>query len=461
MAHSTLPVHLAETAPRISWSSQPKGVRTDTDFSILEALRKEYQGHHVTRTVSSKCDLMGFARAGYANAMPRVDEGTEATRVYRLPPSRLDTSPGSLEEVKSFGCWDYNWEGYDFLVFQISYQNQFHEAIHLLYVLTPLAGAAGQIQGSNDNKTDALLLASGQWTRELHQEIWVYDNAQWIKSKSLWKSVQDASWDDVILNPKTKAKLLHDVEGFFDNRNMYQKLRIPWKRGVIFHGVPGNGKTISIKALINTLAQRKLQPIQSLYVKSLDACSGPKWSIRQIFRKARRMAPCMLIFEDLDSLVGDQTRSYFLNEVDGLESNDGILMIGSTNHIDRLDPAVAKRPSRFDRKYHFKLPNEEERLAYCRYWCAKFAGSDDEVVSFPEGICPIIAKLTNGFSFAYLKELFVTSLLVYTRGDFDDDELEEVSIAQGKSSKDDETALAADTSKGATNELKLVYYLRK
>lgn len=132
------------------------------------------------------------------------------------------------------------------------------------------------------------------------------------------------------------------------------------------------------------------------------------------------MAPCLLIFEDLDSLVADKTRSYFLNEVDGLESNDGILMIGSTNHLDRLDPAVMKRPSRFDRKYHFELPNEAERLAYCRYWHDKLAGSDKDgggEVLFPEEICPIIAQLTEGFSFAFLKELFITSLLIHARGD--------------------------------------------
>jgi transitional endoplasmic reticulum ATPase len=126
------------------------------------------------------------------------------------------------------------------------------------------------------------------------------------------------------------------------------------------------------------------------------------------------MAPCLLIFEDLDSLVEDETRSYFLNEVDGLESNDGILMIGSTNHLDQLDPAISKRPSRFDRKYHFKVPNEEERTAYCQYWRKKL--DDSDMVEFPEALCPIIAKMTEAFSFAYLKELFIIALLTIARG---------------------------------------------
>lgn len=73
-------------------------------------------------------------------------------------------------------------------------------------------------------------------------------------------------------------------------------------------------------------------PIPTLYVKSLAGCNSPEYSIRQIFVKARETAPCLLVFEDLDSLITDKVKSYFLNEVDGLENNDGIMMIGSTNH---------------------------------------------------------------------------------------------------------------------------------
>ena len=236
---------------------------------------------------------------------------------------------------------------------------------------------------------------------------------QWSKDKELFARVQGASWDEVILNPVMKANLIEDVQGFFDNKNLYKSLAVPWKRGLILHGVPGNGKTISLKALINALSARA-DPVPSLYVKSFDACQGPKYSIRSIFSHARVMAPCLLIFEDLDSLVTDKTRSYFLNEVDGLESNDGILMIGSTNHLNSLDPAISKRPSRFDRKYHFKIPNEEERVAYCRFWRKKLVGS--HLVDFPEELCGVIAKLSDGFSFAYMKELFVIALLTIARG---------------------------------------------
>lgn len=150
------------------------------------------------------------------------------------------------------------------------------------------------------------------------------------------------------------------------------------------------------------------------------------------------MAPCLLIFEDLDSLVKDETRSYFLNEVDGLESNDGILMLGSTNHLDRLDPAISKRPSRFDRKYSFRLPGEAERVAYCQFWRRKLV--DNDLVEFQEELSPVIAKLTDGFSFAYLKELFVIALLTIARSK-SDEQLEQLNSEQnsgsvGESSED-------------------------
>jgi hypothetical protein len=394
-----------------AWHAHSSVGRTDTESTTHEFLRRAYPGYHITRTVPSKCDLLGYARAGHATSILQFEDDLDATRVYRLPSSRMDETPGKLEDVVNFARWKYEWQGKDFIIYQLTYVNQFRQNSHLLFVLA--SNLPQFVHHGHHEFTDALLLASGSWTKELHEEIWVYDNSEWIKSKGLWKSMQGSSWDDVILNPAMKDKLVQDIEGFYNSREIYEKLKIPWKRGLIFHGVPGNGKTISIKAIINALAKRS-HPVQSLYVKSLDAGCGPKWSIKQIFQKARRMAPCLLIFEDLDSLVGDNTRSYFLNEVDGLESNDGILMIGSTNHIEQLDPAVTKRPSRFDRKYHFKLPDEDERIAYCRYWRQKFSESD--TVDFPYEMCTIIAQLTEGYSFAYLKELFITSLLLLARG---------------------------------------------
>jgi len=85
-------------------------------------------------------------------------------------------------------------------------------------------------------------------------------------------------------------------------------------------------------------------------------------------------------------------------------------MVGSTNHLELLDPGISKRPSRFDRKYLFPNPDLKQRVKYCRYWQGKLKGNAD--VEFPDILCLKIAGITGGFSFAYIQEAFVATLLV-------------------------------------------------
>ena len=85
-------------------------------------------------------------------------------------------------------------------------------------------------------------------------------------------------------------------------------------------------------------------------------------------------------------------------------------MIGSTNHLDQLDPGIAKRPSRFDRKYFFNVPDEGEREQYAEYWRHKLR--NNKKVDFPKGLSAKVASITDGFSFAYIQEAFVAALLV-------------------------------------------------
>lgn len=166
---------------------------------------------------------------------------------------------------------------------------------------------------------------------------------------------------------------------------------------------------------------------------------GPQFAINEVFTKAREFAPCYLVFEDLDTIITEDVRSYFLNEVDGLKNNDGIFMIGSTNHLDRLDPGISvrkpryirpsrpslhyimsyleqqKRPSRFDRKYLFPDPNLEQRVSYCHFWQTKL--KDNKNIEFPDKLCEAIAGITDEFSFAYMQEAFVAALLAIARND--------------------------------------------
>ena len=95
--------------------------------------------------------------------------------------------------------------------------------------------------------------------------------------------------------------------------------------------------------------------------------------------------------------------------MDGFASNAGILTIATTNHPGQLDPAILDRPSRFDRKYHFGLPARPERLAYVEGWNRSL---EPEARLTPEGES-LAADRTEGFSFAYLKELFLSSLMAW------------------------------------------------
>ena len=145
-----------------------------------------------------------------------------------------------------------------------------------------------------------------------------------------------------------------------------------------------------------------------LYVKNFDSKYDiSDDNIYRVFQRARASAPCVLVLEDLDSLVNEENRSFFLNELDGFTSNEGIIILATTNHPERIDPAIINRPSRFDRKYYFELPALTERIAYIQMWYEQLKLpmrlSDTDI--------PQIAELTDSFSFAYLKELFVSSMM--------------------------------------------------
>ena len=210
---------------------------------------------------------------------------------------------------------------------------------------------------------------------------------------------------------------------------------------------------------MNSLFRSDGLSIPSLYVKSATGT----YSIRSIFQTARYMSPCLLIFEDIDTIVTKDTRSYFFNEVDvssrllslphnsptqlspspiltvrsqGLESNDGIFMVASTNHLDQLDAGLSSRPSRFDRKYLFPNPSEGERNLYCRFWRERLKKKKVEV-EFPMRICPAVAMITDGFSFAYMQEAFVATLLAIAQGRSDALDDEEVRQAEGDGGDND------------------------
>jgi len=113
------------------------------------------------------------------------------------------------------------------------------------------------------------------------------------------------------------------------------------------------------------------------------------------------------VLEDLDSMIEDKHRAFFLNELDGFQSNTGVVVLATTNHPEKLDSAILDRPSRFDRKYYFQLPADAERFAYISKWNQEL---QPELRVSERGAAELVRKTAN-FSFAYLKELFVSSMV--------------------------------------------------
>ena len=295
-----------------------------------------------------------------------------------------------ISPTNSSGWYRVQWQGEELEIGLLSWnEGSCEQRYH--WILAP-----------TKDRAEKFLCAVCDWAAEVRGEVLVFDNGNWSKSEELYRSIQNATFDNLVLPEVLKAEIQADFQQFFAARAVYERYRIPWKRGVLLLGPPGNGKTHTVKALINQLNQ------PCLYVKSLKArYATDHETIHAVFKRARQTTPCLLIMEDLDSLINDRNRSFFLNELDGFASNTGVVVIATTNHPERLDPAILDRPSRFDRKYTFELPAPEERTAYIARWNATL---EPDLKLSSNGIAEIVA-LTEEFSFAYLKELFLSSMM--------------------------------------------------
>jgi hypothetical protein len=214
--------------------------RINTEILIAEALRSQYPQLHLTVVNQGSCNILGFASAGNAAIAPIDNENDRLlTRRYSPPASRLDDSKGSLSDAVAFGKFLVDWRKKEFVVFVADGRDgSGNFPIVNQYILSP------SIEATNN-----LLLEVGEWSSQPHNEVWVFDGGYWQKSSELWQSVQKSRWEDVILEDKMKKAIIDDVNNFFEGRDAYARLKVPWKRGLIYYGPPGNGKTISIKVM--------------------------------------------------------------------------------------------------------------------------------------------------------------------------------------------------------------------
>ncbi len=241
-----------------------------------------------------------------------------------------------------------------------------------------------------------------RWSGEIRAEVLVFNQGSWQKDQELFQAIQGTRLQNLVLPGNLVEEIVDDLVRFLANREAYERYQVPWKRGILLTGPPGNGKTHCIKGLINRLR------IPCLYVRSFRSMhASDQTNMQRVFERARTTTPCLLVMEDLDALITDKNRSYLLNELDGFAANAGILTLATTNHPERLDPAIRDRPRRFDRTWNFPLPELAERSRYIAAWNTQLVPA----VAIQQGEVGQIAAATEGFSYAYLKELFVSSLM--------------------------------------------------
>jgi transitional endoplasmic reticulum ATPase len=188
--------------------------------------------------------------------------------------------------------------------------------------------------------------------------------------REVFVEVPDVRWEDVGGLAEIRQRLVEAVEWPLQHPDLFTRAGIRPPKGILLSGPPGCGKTLLAKAVASetevNFISVKGPELLSKYVGESER------AVREVFRKARQAAPCIVFFDEIDALVpsrgggvsdshvAERVLSQFLAELDGVEELKGVLVLGATNRADLLDPAIL-RPGRFDEVVEIPLPNENGR----------------------------------------------------------------------------------------------------
>jgi transitional endoplasmic reticulum ATPase len=212
-----------------AYSSHSSGNRVNTDAVIQRALLDQYPDHCL---IATHCDLIKYAEAGYATAR-LADSGFPHIfcRDYEASVGGIDDeNPGGmLKTSTAFACYNFDWRGNSLLVYVVDvYISPIGRCDVRNYILTK-SSSEMPLEPHNDTMANALIRAAGIWEERSDNEVWVYDLGRWTKDRELWLNVQRVSREDVVLRQDMWTALKRDILGFYDAKQHFRELGIPWK----------------------------------------------------------------------------------------------------------------------------------------------------------------------------------------------------------------------------------------